>query len=142
MGKIDRGPNGTKILKDSRKLSKILKDMYDIIYCHCERKEEVQKELRVYGLLISGLRMDFVSLRYVRGRYHWMEMEQNILFPPVWDDGGVVSPTITAVLSRLIAFKGRIEQMSEKVTRWTQTPGLQGTNLDSEPIVATLSLPA
>ncbi|KAF9375194.1 hypothetical protein BGX21_003860, partial [Mortierella sp. AD011] len=75
VGKDDKGPTGTKTLKDIRKLSKLLKDMFDII---CERSSDpaqVQKDLRTFGLVISALRVDFVSLRHHNGRYSRLQVE-------------------------------------------------------------------
>ncbi|KAF9360484.1 hypothetical protein BGX26_009174 [Mortierella sp. AD094] len=57
-GRKDDGPTGTKALEDAKKLAKILKDMHNTITRSCAKS--ILKDLRVYGLLISRLRVEFV----------------------------------------------------------------------------------
>ncbi|KAF9177700.1 hypothetical protein BGZ49_005571 [Haplosporangium sp. Z 27] len=62
-GPKDQGSTGTKMLKDGRKLAKVLKDMFDYICSLCLDPGNMRTQLRVYGILISGQRVEFVSLR-------------------------------------------------------------------------------
>ncbi|KAI9240499.1 MAG: hypothetical protein BYD32DRAFT_433951 [Podila humilis] len=45
-GKLDQGQSGTKILQDSVKMAKVLKDMFDAIHTRSNGSEAVKRELR------------------------------------------------------------------------------------------------
>ncbi|KAF9091852.1 hypothetical protein BGX27_001941, partial [Mortierella sp. AM989] len=62
-GRSDDCQTGTKVLKDGKKLAKVLKDMFDAILSKSEKPVDTQKELRTFGMLISGLRIDPVLLQ-------------------------------------------------------------------------------
>ncbi|KAF9199292.1 hypothetical protein BGZ49_010623 [Haplosporangium sp. Z 27] len=47
VGDIDEGSTGTKALKDSRKLAKLLKDMFEAICNNCKSETNIRSELRV-----------------------------------------------------------------------------------------------
>ncbi|KAI8595353.1 hypothetical protein EDD21DRAFT_313503, partial [Dissophora ornata] len=80
IGKTDQGDTGTKALLDGRKLSKVLKDMLDVLSLKC-RKEEVRKDIRTYGFLISGTRIEFLSCSIFEGRYYRITRERTLDFP-------------------------------------------------------------
>ncbi|KAI1288700.1 hypothetical protein EDD11_009702, partial [Mortierella claussenii] len=140
-GKVDQGSNGTKVLQDSVKMAKVLKDMFDAVCSRSTQPESIRTELRMYGLLISGLRMDFISFRYMEGRFYRMQTENTINLPPVWDDEGVVSKTIVALVFKIISFKGRMERMSGKITKWTQASVDTKAIPENWPMIATLTTP-
>ncbi|KAG0197929.1 hypothetical protein BGX28_008579 [Mortierella sp. GBA30] len=140
-GKADQGSNGTKVLQDSVKMAKVLKDMFDAVCSRSTQPESIRTDLRMYGLLVSGLRMDFISFRYMRGRFYRMQTENSINLPPVWDDEGLVSETIVALVSKIISFKERMERMSGKITRWTQASADTRAVTENWPIIATLTTP-
>ncbi|KAF9415576.1 hypothetical protein BGZ76_004779, partial [Entomortierella beljakovae] len=64
-GKKDEGDTGTKILTDGVKISKVMKDTFDKITQPCRLSYKCRTQLVVYGLLISGLRVEFISIRFL-----------------------------------------------------------------------------
>ncbi|KAG0331130.1 hypothetical protein BG000_011181 [Podila horticola] len=142
-GKLDQGQSGTKILQDSVKMAKVMKDMFDAIHTRSNGFEDGKRELRTYGLLISGTRIDFVSFRYLEGRFYRMQTEDSVTLPPVWDEHGVSSKTIVALVYKLMLFKGRVERMAHKIALWVQVSlDTKASPDDSRPIVATLTTPS
>ncbi|KAF9359843.1 hypothetical protein BGX34_008104, partial [Mortierella sp. NVP85] len=117
-GKVDEGTTGTKVLHDCRKLAKTMKDMFDLICNRCPA--DCRRQLATFGILLSGANISFVSLRYVDGRYYRLHVESSISFPPTWDDEGIVSPTIITLMTKLVHFKQRVEQMAKDVAVWVQ----------------------
>ncbi|KAF9093317.1 hypothetical protein BGX27_001625, partial [Mortierella sp. AM989] len=87
MGKKGAGAAGTKSLGDGVKLAKDLKDMYDNIctQCYWTKKDELDK-LRVFGLLISGLRVEFITLCRAKGRLYRLWHEETISIPSKWTE--------------------------------------------------------
>ncbi|KAG0325571.1 hypothetical protein BGZ99_000454 [Dissophora globulifera] len=141
-GKTDQGTNGTKVLQDSVKMAKVLKDMFDAICSQCSAQpESIRRDLRVYGILVSGLRMDFVSFRYLEGRFFRMQTEDTIHLPSAWDDDGIATGTIIASVSKIISFTERMERMSAKITRWTQVSEDTKATDNRSPMIATLTTP-
>ncbi|KAF8986246.1 hypothetical protein CPC16_002851 [Podila verticillata] len=141
-GKLDQGQSGTKILQDSVKMAKVLKDMFDAIHTRSNGSEAVKRELRTYGLLISGTRIDFVSFRHLEGRFFRMQTEDSVTLPPVWDEHGVSSKTIVAVVYKLMLFKSRVEKMANNIALWVQVSlDITASPDDSRPIVATMTTP-
>ncbi|KAF9299825.1 hypothetical protein BGZ74_008600 [Mortierella antarctica] len=142
-GKLDQGQSGTKILQDSVKMAKVMKDMFDAIHTRSNGSEDVKRELRTYGLLISGTRIDFVSFRHLEGRFYRMQTEDSVTLPPVWDEHGVSSKTIVALVYKLMLFKSRVERMAHKIALWVQVSlDTKASPDDSRPIVATLTTPS
>ncbi|KAF9324542.1 hypothetical protein BG006_000437 [Podila minutissima] len=141
-GKLDQGQSGTKILQDSVKMAKVMKDMFDAIHTRSNGSEDVKRELRTYGLLISGTRIDIVSFRHLEGRFYRMQTEDSVTLPPVWDEHGVSSKTIVALVYKLMLFKSRVERMAHKIALWVQVSlDTKASPDDSRPIVATLTTP-
>ncbi|KAG0025313.1 hypothetical protein BGZ82_010089 [Podila clonocystis] len=142
-GKLDQGQSGTKILQDSVKMAKVMKDMFDAIHTRSNGSEVVKRELRTYGLLISGTRIDFVSFRHLEGRFYRMQTEDSVTLPPVWDELGVSSKTIVALVYKLMLFKSRVERMAHKTALWVQVSlDTKSSPDESRPIVATLTTPS
>ncbi|KAF9320407.1 hypothetical protein BG003_006200 [Podila horticola] len=125
-GKLDQGQSGTKILQDSVKMAKVMKDMFDAIHTRSNGSED-----------------DFVSFRYLEGRFYRMHTEDSVTLPPVWDEHGVSSKTIVALVYKLMLFKGRVERMAHKIALWVQVSlDTKASPDDSRPIVATLTTPS
>lgn len=68
-GKKGEGRAGTKILTDTRKLAKLLKDMMDHLIASTPYLGSRRRELELLGMLQSGMHVDIVSLDQVSGRY-------------------------------------------------------------------------
>ncbi|KAF8951868.1 hypothetical protein BGZ46_003760 [Entomortierella lignicola] len=113
IGPKDQGATGTKVLKDSRKLAKLLKDMFDHICSICLNPGNIRTQLRVYGFLISGLRVEFVSLKYVDGRFYCLTRERTHSIPTTWDNLSVMS--ILVLVKEFLVFRERMESMAKIV---------------------------
>ncbi|KAF9190731.1 hypothetical protein BGZ49_003666 [Haplosporangium sp. Z 27] len=118
-GAVDSGPNGTKTLTDRIKLAKTLKDTFDSILRKCQRPEEAQRHLTTFGLLISGTRIEFATLRYLDGHFFRYQIESTMTFPGVWLDKRSTS-NIVSLVSKLFIFKERMLQMSDNIITWSQ----------------------
>ncbi|KAF9114209.1 hypothetical protein BGX27_011411 [Mortierella sp. AM989] len=118
-GAVDVCPNGTKTLKDRIKLAKTLKDMFDSILQKCHTPKEAQKHLTTFGILISGPRIQFATLRYLKGHFFRYQIESTLTFPGKWHDARSTS-NIVSLLSNLLVFKERILQMSDNIITWSQ----------------------
>ncbi|KAF9171051.1 hypothetical protein BGX21_008075 [Mortierella sp. AD011] len=72
-GKKNEGANGTKVLLDGLKMSKLLKDMFNYA-CNeaCSKgtlADTARSGIEAYGFLVSALRVGFVTLKQFGGRY-------------------------------------------------------------------------
>ncbi|KAF8952268.1 hypothetical protein BGZ46_003597, partial [Entomortierella lignicola] len=67
----DDGPNGTDCLKDNLKLSKLLKNMFDMISMSMksENLDLIKSTLAVYGIIISGLKLEIVLTAILTSDY-------------------------------------------------------------------------
>ncbi|KAF9425722.1 hypothetical protein BGZ76_003106 [Entomortierella beljakovae] len=110
-GKKNQGPTGTKVLKDGRKLSKLLKDMIDEICRMSFKAKETKRDLQVYGLLVSGLTAEFVSMKHVGGRYYRLTRERTLSLPLIWDDRSVFS--VLLVVKEMLVLRSRIESTAK-----------------------------
>lgn len=117
-GKTDEGASGTKVLKDGRKITKLLKDMFDNICTTCPRSTDIRKRLRVYGLLVSGPRLEFVSLRYVDGRYYHLKSMKTMTVPTLWDESGIL--TMLILVKEMLLFKTRLEETAKMILNGTR----------------------
>ncbi|KAK3828270.1 MAG: hypothetical protein J3Q66DRAFT_322262 [Benniella sp.] len=117
-GKTDEGASGTKVLKDGRKIAKLLKDMFDNICTTCPRSTDIRKRLRVYGLLVSGPRLEFVSLRYVDGRYYHLKSMKTMTVPALWDESGILAMLI--LVKEMLLFKTRLEETAKMIFNATR----------------------
>ncbi|KAF9170942.1 hypothetical protein BGX21_008386 [Mortierella sp. AD011] len=129
-GKLDQGATGTKVLTDGRKLGKEMRDTFGGINSKCLNDVKEKLIILIFGLLISGTRMSFLSLHYVKERFLFTHIEDSTCFPPVWGKEGLVSETIVTLLTKLTAFKERLEDMSQ-----------DSVALERKPFVKTLTTP-
>ncbi|KAF9944043.1 hypothetical protein BGZ70_005106, partial [Mortierella alpina] len=111
VGKVDGGATGTKVLKDGRKMAKLLKDMADTICSRMPHKSEARRDFRVFGLLISGLRAQFVTLRYLDGRFCQLQRGRTVALPLTWDEHSIRS--VLVVINEMLLLRGRMEAMAE-----------------------------
>ncbi|KAF9563391.1 hypothetical protein EC968_004869 [Mortierella alpina] len=111
VGKADGSTTGTKVLKDGRKMAKLLKDMADTICSRSIRQAQAKREIRVYGLLISGLRVQFVSLRYLGGRFCQLQRERSLALPLTWDAQSIRS--ILILVKEMLLLRSRLEGMAQ-----------------------------
>ncbi|KAI7827155.1 hypothetical protein BC939DRAFT_501487 [Gamsiella multidivaricata] len=63
------GATGTKTLMDTRKLAKLLKDMMNHIFQASLKLDQLSTKIEMVGMLQSSLRVDFVSLDQIQGRF-------------------------------------------------------------------------
>ncbi|KAF9916880.1 hypothetical protein FBU30_001108, partial [Linnemannia zychae] len=85
---------GTKFMLDSLKMSKLLKDMFDFA-CNeaCMRgtsADIARAGVEVYGFLISGWRIEFVSLRHFGGRFMYFKRENVDSLPLRLDNDSLI----------------------------------------------------
>ncbi|KAF9183662.1 hypothetical protein BGZ49_004543 [Haplosporangium sp. Z 27] len=89
-GKKNEGPNGTKILLDGLKMSKLLKDMFDKACIEACSKGTLPVTARngvvVFGFLVSGCKIQFVSLKHFGGRFSYLIREKAESLPLHLDD--------------------------------------------------------
>ncbi|KAF8937944.1 hypothetical protein BGZ58_001875, partial [Dissophora ornata] len=135
IGKVDDGATGTKVLKDGRKLAKLLKDMFDHIYSQSYRASEVKDTLQVYGLLVSGLRVEFVSMGNLKGRYYRLRREHAISVPSKWTDTSI--RRILVVVTKFLLLRKRMEEMAKLVEDWSN-PSVE----ELEDVMSGLSRPS
>ncbi|GJJ67783.1 hypothetical protein EMPS_00129 [Entomortierella parvispora] len=81
VGRKDEGAIGTKVLTDSLKTAKVLKDMFDHIFLTSKSQTFVKKRLEIVGILQSALRLQFVSVDFVAGRFLRMNEEKTLEVP-------------------------------------------------------------
>ncbi|KAF9207179.1 hypothetical protein BGZ49_001033 [Haplosporangium sp. Z 27] len=117
-GRKDDGPTGTKALEDARESAKILKDMHNAITKKCAKP--ILKDLRVYGLLISGLRVEFVSMSYIDGRIYRFTREKTYSIPLTWDETGIHS--MLRLINEMLLLRDRLEAMAKLIYNATN-PG-------------------
>lgn len=66
-GRKWEGLNGSKYLRDSLKLGKMLKDMFTQLVVECDGKEDVIRKLQVIGILNGGNRLQTITMDTPRG---------------------------------------------------------------------------
>ncbi|KAI8603040.1 hypothetical protein EDD21DRAFT_442366 [Dissophora ornata] len=142
VGKADEGPTGSKVLKDARKLGKGLKDMFDLICNNCA--QPIKNELRLHGLLISGLRVDFISLRYLEGRFYRLTREKTCSIPITFDGNGI--RLIIRLVEEILLFKDRMELSAKLAYNATppesdELPRTDGDIMPTSSHARTLSTP-
>ncbi|KAF9115497.1 hypothetical protein BGX27_007626, partial [Mortierella sp. AM989] len=119
-GSIDNDLTATKELTDLRKLAKSMKDMYDAIMRKCKDPMITQKELRTFGILISGLKIYIFSLQHHEGRFFILKNEAALAFPSVWERTGNTE-AIVSLLCKLLIFRDCLSYTCEKIIQWTET---------------------
>ncbi|KAF8977470.1 hypothetical protein BGZ46_007371 [Entomortierella lignicola] len=92
VGDIDEGLTGTKALKDSRKLAKLLKDMFEAICNNCKSETNIRSELR---------------------RYYHLKRERTMVLSSSWDENGI--RTLLMLVSMMLFFRERMEAMSKLI---------------------------
>ncbi|KAF9271945.1 hypothetical protein BGZ68_002873 [Mortierella alpina] len=125
---IDNGPQGTKALNDTLKLSKMMMDMFDVILEKIGEKtqdisslKDARERLTTYGLRFSAGSLTLYSLRKPpQGRYYVLRCEGVLAFPWVWKNDGSNTSTILTVISTLLALKHQLLQMAKQIEGWTK----------------------
>ena len=115
-GKKNEGPNGTKVLLDGLKISKLLKDMLDKACDEACSKGTIsntaRKGIEVFGFLVSGLRIQFVSSKHFGGRFSYLIREKAESLPSHLDD-----QSFQIIRSLLSIFLRKRLQMEEAASR-------------------------
>ncbi|KAF9345628.1 hypothetical protein BGX26_002932 [Mortierella sp. AD094] len=112
IGENDYGPTGIKALKD----------MFDLVCGECSSPGDMRTRLRVYGILFSGLRVEFVSLKYVSGRFYRLTREKTLSIPITWDDQSVKA--ILDLVKEILVLRDRMESMAKVVYCQLNTEGV------------------
>ncbi|KAF9343373.1 hypothetical protein BGX26_005842 [Mortierella sp. AD094] len=139
-GKKDEGSYGTKCLVDSVKMAKVLKDMFDFV---CTRAGgngieivPVKKQLEVYGFLVSKLRVEFVSFKYLGGRHFYFNREVEHFIPDLLTDQAVSK--ICLLATQFLLWRSRIETTAEDVGKLINGCGtLRSQKYESLPTLTT-----
>ncbi|KAF9413458.1 hypothetical protein BGZ76_005032 [Entomortierella beljakovae] len=143
IGKKDKGPTGTKSLTDCRKLAKLLKDMFDLMYTKCGGSDYVLSNLRVYGFLISGSRVELISFRYQEGRFYRLVKEQELCIPRTLNNGG--HKLLIKIAVQFLLIRYRMESMVQFIQGCihpnSEDELFETLPANSEPLVFTLTTP-
>ncbi|KAF9198221.1 hypothetical protein BGZ49_001039 [Haplosporangium sp. Z 27] len=109
----DDDPNGTDCLKDNLKLSKLLKDMFDMISTsmRSENLALIKSTLALYGIIISGLKLEIVQLSHFQGRYYRLSRVEPLYFPERWSTCSIID-----VIRIIIFFSHSLENMSSIIS--------------------------
>ncbi|KAF9084543.1 hypothetical protein BGX27_003764 [Mortierella sp. AM989] len=111
-GPKDNGPNGTKTLADGFKIAKGLKDIYDFIMNEVSLNggdiAEAMEKIEVYGVLVSGGRIQFVTIRYFGGRFLFFDRGHIESLPLTLND-----ETLAKIRRMVIYFLQQREQMAD-----------------------------
>ncbi|KAF9085879.1 hypothetical protein BGX27_003313 [Mortierella sp. AM989] len=118
-GKKNENSYGTKYLTDGLKLSKSLKDMFDNI---CTRAlsngsdvNSLKSTLQVYGFLVSGEKIEFLTLRSFGGRYYFMDkISEHFLPTQLHED---TFSKIRNLLQEFLSIGKRMEKTSKLIVR-------------------------
>ncbi|KAF9427573.1 hypothetical protein BGZ94_004632 [Podila epigama] len=135
--RTDEDMQATKALSDTRKLGKLMKDMFDCI--RAKASDEVEHDLITFGIQVSRARITFFSLQKLAGRYFYMKNDGSFALPLVWDDEPESAEVVLCVLNNAMQLKARMEEMAKKVRRWTRTGPPNG--FDRDVTVSTLPSP-
>ncbi|KAF9990439.1 hypothetical protein BGZ75_001921 [Mortierella antarctica] len=125
---IDNGPQGTKAMNDTLKLSKMMKDMFDLILEKVGEKTQDKSSLKnardrltTFGLRFSAGSLALYSLKKLpQGRYYVLKCEGVLAFPGVWKNDGSNTSTILTVISTMLALKHQLLQMAKQIEGWTK----------------------
>ncbi|KAF9198581.1 hypothetical protein BGZ49_000573 [Haplosporangium sp. Z 27] len=116
-GKKNEGSYGTKYLTDGVKIAKAMKDMFDIACTEAAKKgHDIQKDMEVYGFQVSGLRIEFMTLRYVEGRLLYLERGHTIQLPSILN--ATTFWTIKKALIQFLLTRQRMEDMANNLEKW------------------------
>ncbi|KAF9085823.1 hypothetical protein BGX27_003360 [Mortierella sp. AM989] len=84
-GRKNENSYGTKYLTDGMKLAKALKDQFDNACAKAASNlsdvASFKKKIEVYGFLVSGAKLDFVTLRYFGGRFFLFKKISEVHLP-------------------------------------------------------------
>ncbi|KAG0221585.1 hypothetical protein BGW42_007502 [Actinomortierella wolfii] len=115
--KSDGGSNTTKCLDDTRKLCKLMKDAHSEILE--QAKQDIGKQLTIFGLRISGPTMTVFTLHQRPGRFYQAVSEAKGSFPGRWidqDDTGLIIEIIAWVLR----LRKAMLDMAASTKRWVK----------------------
>ncbi|KAF9948040.1 hypothetical protein BGZ72_009994 [Mortierella alpina] len=148
----DNGPQGTKAMNDTLKLSKMTKDMFDVILEKVGEQTQDKDKLKnardclsTFGLRFSAGSLALYSLKKLpEGRYYVLRCEGVLTFPSLWKNDGSNTSTILTVLSTLLALKHRLLQMAKQIEGWTKVSFTlpEPVGVEDRAWPATLSTPA
>ncbi|KAF9192570.1 hypothetical protein BGZ49_003402 [Haplosporangium sp. Z 27] len=124
-GRKDNSGNGTKELDDSVKISKVMKDMLDFVCTGaCINGSDIseeRKKMEIYGFLMSGLSIEFTSLKHLGGRYFYLNRENKEVLPDRLTDITILK--IRRILIEFLELKIRMENIVKQLDELVNGPG-------------------
>ncbi|KAF9112444.1 hypothetical protein BGX27_003366, partial [Mortierella sp. AM989] len=110
-GKKNESSYGTKYLTDGVKTAKTLKDMFDMACSKAALNGNlIKNDLEVYGYLVSGLRIEFVTFKYFGGRFFLFKRNYTDDLPPILNNNTIWK--VKRVLEEFLLMRKRMEDMA------------------------------
>ncbi|KAF9186201.1 hypothetical protein BGZ49_004216 [Haplosporangium sp. Z 27] len=139
-GPKDSGPNGTKTLADGFKIAKGLKDSYDYIMNEVTLNggdiTEAQREIEVYGIVVSGNRIQFVTTRHFGGRFLYFDKGHTESLPLTLDDNTL--PRIRRIVAYFVQQRENMADCDRVIVRLINTDSLiQQNKYEAFPTITT-----
>ncbi|KAF9086653.1 hypothetical protein BGX27_003144 [Mortierella sp. AM989] len=119
-GKKNENSYGTKYLSDGEKLSKALKDMFDNICTKAVSNRSdvtsLKSTLEVYGFLVSGEKLEFLTLRYFGGRFYMLQKISEHFLPTHLHMDTFAK--IRNLLNEFLLIRKRMEESAQSITSY------------------------
>ncbi|KAF8923991.1 hypothetical protein BGZ58_002310 [Dissophora ornata] len=109
VGKKDEGAAGSKVLTDGLKIAKIMKDMFDQTFTVSKDQTFVKQNLEIVGILQSALRVQFLSLDFVAGRFSRLNREKTFEVPKSLDH----VKSLMLLIKEILVLGRRVERAEE-----------------------------
>ncbi|KAG0242433.1 hypothetical protein BGW41_004162 [Actinomortierella wolfii] len=136
-GENDRGTNTNRLLDDTRKLFKLMKDAHDMIRERTIR--DIGKQLVTFGLRISGPTMTVFTLRQRPGRFYQAASEVTVSFPAAWVDHDDTR-IIIGIISWVMRLRKAILAMATSTKTWV-SEGFRSSGDPRIGIIPTMTSP-
>ncbi|ORZ12044.1 hypothetical protein BCR41DRAFT_423242 [Lobosporangium transversale] len=139
-GKKYEASYGTKYLNDSVKTAKTLKDMFDIACVNAARHgHDIKCDMKAYGIVTSGLRIEIVILKYLKGRLFYFKRNFADELPPILNETTLW--TIKGILVEILLMRQRMEDKAKELEVWVYGKRSIDQALESIGLPETLKTP-
>jgi hypothetical protein len=91
--------------------------MHGCVSYPSRKPEDAQKNLRTFGIQISGLKIEFFTLYYLNSLFFRLHLISFASLPSVWNCKAMTSQIIDLIMM-IINFRERISIMSNNVVIW------------------------